>query len=44
MDQLPNSRDEFWTTKTKLQLIFLVIAGLAFLIGLVAITSINLAH
>jgi hypothetical protein len=43
-DQLPNSGDEFWTPKTRLQLIFLGIAGLAFLIGSVAILSTNLAN
>jgi hypothetical protein len=44
VDQLPNSGDEIWTPKIGLQLIFLGITGLAFLIGSVAILSTNLAH
>lgn len=45
MNQAPDADDEkFWTRNTWLQMIFLLIAGFAFLVGLVAIVSIKLVH
>jgi hypothetical protein len=37
-------QEKFWTRKTLLQIIFLVIASGAFLVGLVAIVSTKLVH
>jgi len=37
-------QEKFWTGRTVLQLIFLGIAGVAFLVGLIAIVSIKLVH
>ena len=36
--------ERFWTQKTKLQLLFLAVAGIAFLIALMAIIRIELVH
>jgi hypothetical protein len=45
MNQPPNpDHEKFWTRNTWLQMIFLLIAGAAFLVGLVAIVSIKLVH
>ena len=37
-------QERFWTRKTLLQMIFLGIAGVAFLVGLLAIISVKLVH
>jgi hypothetical protein len=37
-------QEKFWTRKTLLQMIFLIIAGGAFLVGLAAIVSVKLVH
>jgi hypothetical protein len=36
--------ERFWAQNTKLQLVFLGVAGIAFLIGLVAIIRMELGH
>ena len=47
-DETPMSQDPsgeaFWTQRTRLQLILVGVAGIAFLVGLIAIVSTKLVH